>query len=71
MNLYLTGNRSLTALEPRRLFEKRREAKQAKVRKKKAAARALVSPAWPEECRQLAPCGPLMAVRERRIRTRG
>ena len=58
-NLYLTGNRSLTALEPRRLFEKRRKAKQEKVRKKKAVARALVSPAWPESCRQLAPCGPL------------
>jgi outer membrane protein assembly factor BamB len=71
VNLYLTGNRSLTALEPRRLFEKRRKAKQAKVRKKKAVARSLVSPAWPEECRQLAPCGPLVAVRERRIRTRG
>ena len=71
VNLYLTGNRSLTALEPRRLFEKRREAKQAKVRKKKAVARSLVSPAWPETCRQLAPCGPLVAVRERRIRTRG
>ncbi len=71
VNLYLTGNRSLTALEPRRLHRKRQRAKQAKVRKKKAKARALVSPAWPEECRQLAPCGPLVAVRERRIRMRG
>jgi outer membrane protein assembly factor BamB len=71
VNLYLTGNRSLTALEPRRLYEKRREAKQSKVRKKKAVARKLVSPAWPEECHQLAPCGPLVAVRDRRIRTRG
>jgi outer membrane protein assembly factor BamB len=67
-HLYLTGNRSLTALEPRRLFEKRRAQKREKVREKKAAARELVSPAWPEECRQLAPCGPLTAVRERRIR---
>ena len=41
------------------------------MRKKKAGARALVSPAWPEKCRQLAPCGPLVAVRERRIRMRG
>jgi outer membrane protein assembly factor BamB len=71
VNLYLTGNRSLTALEPRRLFEKRRKAAQTKVRKKKAAARALVSPAWPQTCRQLAPCGPLVAVRDRRIRARG
>ena len=71
VNLYLTGNRSLTALEPRRLFEKRRKAKRAKVRKKKAVARELVSPAWPETCRQLAPCGPLVAVRDRRIRKRG
>ena len=71
VNLYVTGNRSLTALEPRRLFDKRRKAKQATVRKKKAAARELVSPAWPETCRQLAPCGPLVAVRERRIRERG
>ena len=71
VNLYLTGNRSLTALEPRRLHRKREKAKQAKVRKKKARARALVSPAWPEQCRQLAPCGPLVAVRERRIRMRG
>ena len=70
-NLYLTGNRSLTALEPRRAFEKRRKAEQAKVREKKAAARELVSPAWPERCRQLAPCGPLTAVRERRARKRG
>ena len=50
--------------------QKREKAKQA-VRKKKAAARALVAPAWPEECRQLAPCGPLTAVRDRRIRMRG
>jgi len=71
VNLYLTGNRSLTALEPRRLFEKRRKAKREKVRKKKAVARELVSPAWPETCRQLAPCGPLVAVRDRRIRKRG
>ena len=71
VNLYLTGNRSLTALEPRRLFEKRRKAKRAKVRKKEAVARELVSPAWPETCRQLAPCGPLVAVRDRRIRKRG
>ena len=71
VNLYLTGNRSLTALEPRRLFEKRRKAKQAKVRKKRTRARTLVSPVWPEECRQLAPCGPLVAVRDRRIRMRG
>jgi outer membrane protein assembly factor BamB len=69
--LYLTGNRSLSALEPRAAFEKRREAKQAKVRSKKAAARKLVSPAWPASCRQLAPCGPLTAVRERRIKARG
>jgi outer membrane protein assembly factor BamB len=71
VNLYLTGNRSLTALEPRRLHRKRQKAKQAKVRKKKARAKALVAPAWPEQCRQLAPCGPLVAVRERRIRMRG
>ena len=71
VNLYLTGNRSLTALEPRRLYKKREKAKQAKVKKKKARARALVSPAWPEQCRQLAPCGPLVAVRDRRIRMRG
>ena len=71
VNLFLTGNRSLTALEPRRVYKKRQKAKQAKVRKKKARARALVSPAWPEECRQLAPCGPLTAVRDRRIRMRG
>ena len=70
-NLYLTGNRSLTMLEPRREFEKRRKAERAKVRKKKAVARELVSPAWPQECRQLAPCGPLTAVRHRRIRARG
>ena len=70
-NLYLTGNRSLTALEPRRLHRKREKAKQAVVREKKARARKLVSPAWPDECRQLAPCGPLVAVRERRIRMRG
>ena len=70
-NLYLTGNRSLTALEPRRAFAKRRAAERAKVRSKRAAARELVSPAWPESCRQLAPCGPLTAVRERRIRARG
>ena len=43
-NLYLTGNRSLTALEPRRVFEKRRAAVQAKLRKKKAKARELGSP---------------------------
>ena len=71
VNLYLTGNRSLTALEPRRLYKKRQKVKQAKVKKKKARARALVSPAWPEQCRQLAPCGPLVAVRDRRIRMRG
>jgi len=69
-NLYLTGNRSLTALEPRRAFEKRREAKRTKVRAKRATARELVSPAWPQSCRQLAPCGPLTAVRERRARAR-
>ena len=71
VNLYLTGNRSLTALEPRRLYKKRQKAKQAKVRKKRTRARRLVSPAWPEVCRQLAPCGPLVAVRDRRIRMRG
>ena len=71
VNLYLTGNRSLTALEPRRLYKKRQKAKQAVVRKKKTRAKALVAPAWPEECRQLAPCGPLVAVRDRRIRMRG
>jgi outer membrane protein assembly factor BamB len=71
VNLYLTGNRSLTALEPKRLHRKREKAKQAKVRKKKARAKALVSPAWPKTCRQLAPCGPLVAVRDRRIRMRG
>jgi outer membrane protein assembly factor BamB len=70
-NLYLTGNRSLTALEPRRTFEKRRKAKRAKTKAKRSAARELVSPAWPESCRQLAPCGPLTAVRERRVRARG
>jgi outer membrane protein assembly factor BamB len=71
VNLYLTGNRSLTSLEPRRLYEQRQKAKQATVKKKKTRAKALVAPAWPEECRQLAPCGPLVAVRERRIRMRG
>jgi PQQ enzyme-like repeat protein len=71
VNLYLTGNRSLTALEPRRLYKKREKAKQAKVHKKRTRARILVSPAWPEACRQLAPCGPLTAVRDRRIRMRG
>jgi len=70
-NLYLTGNRSLTALEPRRAFEKRRDQKRAKTRAKRSAARELVSPAWPESCRQLAPCGPLTAVRQRRVRARG
>ena len=70
-HLYLTGNRSLTALEPRRAFEKRRKAQRSKEKAKKAAARELVSPAWPEACRQLAPCGPLTAVRDRRIRARG
>jgi hypothetical protein len=70
-NLYLTGNRSLTMLEPRRAFEKRRDRKRKKVKAKKAAARELVSPAWPEACRQLAPCGPLVAVRHRRARARG
>jgi len=71
VNLYLTGNRSLTALEPRRLYKQREKAKQAVVRKKKARADKLVSPAWPEACHQLAPCGPLVAVRDRRIRMRG
>jgi outer membrane protein assembly factor BamB len=70
-HLYLTGNRSLTALEPRREFLKRRKAKQTKEQAKKAVARELVSPAWPDSCRQLAPCGPLTAVRERRARMRG
>ena len=28
-------------------------------------------PAWPEACRQLAPCGPLVAVLDRRIKARG
>jgi len=71
VNLYITGHHSLTALEPRRLYRKRQNAKQAVVRKKKTRAKALVAPAWPEECRQLAPCGPLTAVRDRRIRMRG
>ena len=70
-NLYLTGNRSLTALQPRRLYQKLRSAKQKKVRNKKALARKLVSPAWPSGCRQLAPCGPLTAVRNRRTRLVG
>jgi outer membrane protein assembly factor BamB len=71
VNLYVTGHHSLTALEPRRLYKQRQKAKQAVVRKKKTRAKTLVSPAWPEECRQLAPCGPLTAVRDRRIRMRG
>ena len=71
VNLYITGHHSLTALEPRRLYKQRQRAKQAVVRKKKTRAKALVAPAWPEECRQLAPCGPLTAVRDRRIRMRG
>jgi outer membrane protein assembly factor BamB len=66
--LYLTGNRSLTALEPRAAFEARRKAKRAKKKAKQDKAEALVRPAWPQHCRQLAPCGPLVAVRERRIR---
>jgi outer membrane protein assembly factor BamB len=70
-HLYLTGNRSLTALELRSEFKKRRAAKRKKVKNKKAKAAALVAPAWPEACRQLAPCGPLVAVRDRRIRARG
>jgi outer membrane protein assembly factor BamB len=70
-NLYLTGNRSLTALEPRRLYKQREKAKRAIAKQKKARADKLVSPAWPEVCRQLAPCGPLVAVRDRRIRMRG
>jgi outer membrane protein assembly factor BamB len=70
-NLYLTGNRSVTALQPRRLFQKQKAAKQKKARNKKAVARQLVSPAWPDQCRQLAPCGPLTAVRDRRLRTVG
>jgi outer membrane protein assembly factor BamB len=69
--LYLTARHSLTALELRSDFQKRRNAKRAKVKAKKAKAAALVSPAWPETCRQLAPCGPLTAVRDRRIRLRG
>jgi outer membrane protein assembly factor BamB len=69
--LYLTGNRSLSALEPRSAFKKRHKAKRAKVKAKKAKAAALVAPAWPDACRQLAPCGPLVAVRDRRIKARG
>ena len=69
--LYLTGRHSLTALELRSDYLKRQKAKKAKVKTKKAKAAALVSPAWPEACRQLAPCGPLTAVRDRRIRLRG
>jgi outer membrane protein assembly factor BamB len=69
--LYLTGNRSLTSLELRSAFLKRRAAKHKKTKDKKAKAAALVSPAWPEACRQLAPCGPLVAVRDRRIKARG
>ena len=71
VNLYITGNRSLTALEPRRLFERRRAKKREAVKKKKAAARYLVTPAWPKECRQLAPCGPLTETRNRRLRAGG
>jgi outer membrane protein assembly factor BamB len=66
--LFVTGNRSLTALEPRAAFEARRKAKRAKKKAKKEKAEALVRPAWPARCRQLAPCGPLVAVRERRAR---
>ena len=66
--LYLTGNRSLTALEPRRAFEARRKKKRAKKKATREAEQALVAPAWPKSCRQLAPCGPLVAVRERRLR---
>jgi outer membrane protein assembly factor BamB len=66
--LYLTGNRSLTALEPRADFLARRKAKQAKKKEKREKKAALVAPAWPKRCNQLAPCGPLVAVRERRAR---
>ena len=69
--LYLTTRHSLTALELRSDFEKRRKAKRTKVKNKKARAATLVSPAWPGACRQLVPCGPLTAVRDRRIRMRG
>jgi hypothetical protein len=30
-----------------------------------------VTPAWPKECRQLTPCGPLTETRHRRIRAGG
>jgi hypothetical protein len=70
-HLYLTGNRSLTALEPRRLLNARRAQKRKRVKEKRTAARHLVEPAWPSSCRQLAPCGPLTETRHRRIRARG
>ena len=49
-------------------FLARRKAKRAKKKAKREKKAALVAPAWPERCRQLAPCGPLVAVRERRAR---
>jgi len=71
VHLYITGNRSLTALEPRRLLKQRRKQKRKRQQAKKAAARYLVTPAWPKECRQLVPCGPLAEARHRRMRAGG
>jgi outer membrane protein assembly factor BamB len=69
-HLFITGNRSLTALLPRGEYleqrarkravrkHKRQKARQRREEKRKAAA------PWPDACRQLAPCGPLMALKK-------
>jgi outer membrane protein assembly factor BamB len=65
--LFLTGNTSLTALEPVRARKKRRAAKRAATR----AAALTLKPRWPATCRQLAPCGPLLAMRRKAAKAIG
>ena len=60
VNLYLTGNRSLTALEPRRLYEQApRRPSRRRCARRRRVARALVSPAWP---RDVPPAGAVRAA---------
>ena len=73
-HLFVTGNRSLTALLPAAEYKRQQARKRAvkrfkreRAKQRREASRKAAAP-WPESCRQLAPCGPLQAVWRPRAR---
>lgn len=73
-HLFITGNRSLTALLPAAEYKRQRARTRAQRRfereraRQRREAREKAAAPWPETCRQLAPCGPLQALQRPKAR---